>query len=54
MENARKIIFFIVSYTLPVAQSNFILMILLINQWYLELQKPIVILMSKKNKIEVF
>ena len=51
MENARKIIFFIVSYTLPVAQSNFIL---LINQWYLESQKPIVILMSKKNKIEVF
>ena len=34
---------------------NFILMILLINQWYLESQKPLVtLLMSKKSKREVF
>ena len=34
---------------------NFILMILLINQWYLESQKPLVtLLMSKKSKRDVF
>ena len=33
---------------------NFILMILLINQWYLESQKPLVtLLMSKKSQREV-
>ena len=51
MENAGRIKFFIISYTLSVAQSNFILMILLINQWYLESQKPLVTLfMPKKMK----
>ena len=34
---------------------NFILMILLINQWYLESQKPLVtLLMFKKSKREIF
>ena len=43
--------FFIISHTLSVTQSSFALMILLINQWYLESQKPLVTLfMSKKMK----
>ena len=51
MENARRITFFLISNTLSLAQSNFILMILLINQWYSESQKPLVTLpMSKKMK----
>ena len=49
MENARRITFFIVSYTLSVA-VNFILMILLINQWYLESQEPLVTLLISKKK----
>ena len=36
IENAGRITLFIISYTLSVAQSNFLLMTLLINQWYLE------------------
>ena len=53
MENARRITFFMISYTL-LERSNFILMILLTNQWYLESQKPLVTLfMSKKHKREV-
>ena len=39
MENATRITFFPVLYTLSTAQLNFTLMILLINQMYLELQK---------------
>ena len=55
MENARRITFFIISNPLSVALSNSILMILLINQWNLESQKPhVTLLMSKKSKREVF
>ena len=55
MENARRITFFVISYILSAGQSNFILMILLINQWYLESQNSLVILaISKKNRREVF
>ena len=51
MENARRITFFLISNTLSVAQSNLMLMILLINQWYSESQKHVATLpMSKKIK----
>ena len=43
MENAERNTFFVISYTLSMAQSNFILIILLIKQWYLESQKPHII-----------
>ena len=47
MKNVGRITFLIVSYTLSAVQSNFILMMLLINQWYLESQKPHIILAKK-------
>ena len=43
IKNAEGITFFVISYTLSMAQSNFILMMLLINQWYLESQKTPII-----------
>ena len=52
MENARRITFFVISYILSAGQSNFILMILLINQWYLESQNSLVILAISKKKID--
>ena len=52
MENARRITFFVISHILSAGQSNFILMILLINQWYLESQNSLVILAISKKKID--
>ena len=54
MENARRITFFLISNTLSVAQSNFILMILLINQSYSEPQKPLATLLMSKKMKEIF
>ena len=50
MENAGRITFFIITYTSSVAQPNFILMILLINQWYLESQKRHIIHALKNER----
>ena len=53
-ENAKEIIFFLISYTLSVAQLTFILMTLIINQWYLETQKTLVTLFISKKMKERF
>ena len=50
IKNAGRIIFFIISYTLSMAQSNFLPMMLLINQWYLGSWK----LLRPKIEKEVF
>ena len=50
MENAIRITFFIIFYTLLVGQSNVILMILLTNQLHLESQKPLVTLFTPEKK----
>ena len=50
MGNAGEITFFLMSYFLSVAHSNFMPM-MLFYQWYLESQKPLVTLfMPKKIK----
>ena len=36
MENDERITLYIISYTFSVPQSNFIMRILLIDEWYLE------------------
>ena len=52
--HAKEIIFFLISYTLSVAQLTFILMTLIINQWYLETQKTLVTLFISKKMKERF
>ena len=52
MESTTRIILFLILYTLSVGQSNFTLMILLINQRYLESQKTCLIIRVRPERIK--
>ena len=54
MESARRITWLIISYTLSVAQSSFILMIFSINQLYLESQEFLFTVITSKQLKERF
>ena len=49
MEKARRITFVTILYALSLTQLNFMLMILSINQWYLELQKILLAFFASKK-----